>query len=207
MQSSAPSANLLCTVSNRGFGKCNADFMLAGNFCQATCGRCPSPAPTPARARASGGAASTCPCSDVKPPGSPYSCTQQRDFGKCGAGFMMGPGSPPGGFCQTTCGRCSCPTDGGCTDIPPGPPFIPCPQQAQYGKCGAAFMTSGPYCLRSCRRCNAQTPPTPSASPSAASSPPTSSASSPGSTSSPSSSPAQVAFLTLFACAAQLQAH
>ena len=85
-----------------------------------------------------------------------------------------------------------------------------CMLQAQYGKCGAAFMTSGPYCLSSCGRCNAQTLSTPStpsapssASPSASSPPPSASASSPRSSSSPSSSPVQVAFSALLACAAQ----
>lgn len=57
----------------------------------------------------------------------------QRNFGKCDARFMAaGPGRPAGGYCQTTCGRCSC-QGGPCTDIPPGPPFTPCAQQVSLG--------------------------------------------------------------------------
>ena len=38
-------------------------------------------------------------CVDVSVPGS-YTCAQQRDFGKCGADFMVG-------FCDVSCGRCT----------------------------------------------------------------------------------------------------
>lgn len=34
--------------------------------------------------------------------------------------------------------------------------------QAMFGKCDAAFMTAGPYCLQSCGRCGGQAPATPS---------------------------------------------
>lgn len=57
-----------CVRLQKAFGKCSASFMLDGNFCQSTCGRCPSPA-VPA---ASGGG-----CTDIQPPGSSFSCTQQ----------------------------------------------------------------------------------------------------------------------------------
>lgn len=38
-------------------------------------------------------------CVEVLVPGN-YTCAQQRDFGKCGADFMVG-------FCDVTCGRCT----------------------------------------------------------------------------------------------------
>ena len=47
-------------------------------------------------------------CADVQPPpgadGISYSCAQQKEWGKCGFGFMDG-------YCQRTCGKC-----------PPAPP-------------------------------------------------------------------------------------
>ena len=71
-------------------------------------------------------------CTDLPPPGSSYTCAQQvryatlshagschvsclcnsccfslqASFGQCGAAFMLNTGSPVGGYCQTTCGRC-----------------------------------------------------------------------------------------------------
>ena len=40
-------------------------------------------------------------CVDIPLP-SNFTCAQQRDFGKCGADFMVG-------FCDATCGRCTTP--------------------------------------------------------------------------------------------------
>lgn len=73
-----------CAYLQKAFGKCNADFMLNGGFCKATCGHCPSAGPSPPTtpspqpsAAASAPPASSSSCSDTPPPGSPFSCSQQ----------------------------------------------------------------------------------------------------------------------------------
>eukprot|EP01023_Acetabularia_acetabulum_P060823 TRINITY_DN731_c0_g1_i4.p1 TRINITY_DN731_c0_g1~~TRINITY_DN731_c0_g1_i4.p1 ORF type:complete len:481 (+),score=92.75 TRINITY_DN731_c0_g1_i4:210-1652(+) len=45
-----------------------------------------------------------------KPTPDKYTCEQQKEFGKCFEPFMMSPLSAQwqGGFCERTCGRCSC---------------------------------------------------------------------------------------------------
>ena len=37
---------------------------------------------------------------------SQFSCEQQRDWGKCGEGFMVTADAPQHGYCAKTCGRC-----------------------------------------------------------------------------------------------------
>lgn len=39
-------------------------------------------------------------CTDQAPPGTSFSCQQQKDYGKCSEGFMAN-------YCNKTCGRCS----------------------------------------------------------------------------------------------------
>ncbi|GMH32485.1 hypothetical protein BSKO_00319 [Bryopsis sp. KO-2023] len=113
------------------------------------------------------------PCTDVKPPGT-YTCSQQRDFGKCNAVWMMNTSKVAEGFCETTCGRCRCPgsprlpppklpqflpsDDCICTDkIPPGT-TLSCEQQRAYGKCFSVWMLDTSvrkegYCQITCNRC------------------------------------------------------
>jgi aryl-phospho-beta-D-glucosidase BglC (GH1 family) len=38
--------------------------------------------------------------------GQAFSCQQQKDWGKCGEGWMTASGSPAHGWCAKTCGRC-----------------------------------------------------------------------------------------------------
>ena len=64
--------------------------MVSGGYCRATCSGASSPSPPPPPA---GG------CADIAPPS--YTCAQQKEWGKCGEGWMVG-----GGFCAATCGRC-----------------------------------------------------------------------------------------------------
>jgi hypothetical protein len=45
-------------------------------------------------------------CSDDQPPGGGFSCQQQKDWGKCGEGWMTAAGAPTRGWCARTCGRC-----------------------------------------------------------------------------------------------------
>jgi len=67
------------------WGKCTAGFMLKGDFCAKTCGRC-------------GGTGEY--CTNLPTPDG-YTCEQQKGWGKCTADFML-----QGGFCAKTCGRC-----------------------------------------------------------------------------------------------------
>lgn len=63
--------------SQREFGKCFADWMVNGGFCDTTCGRCScpgSPAPPELEIDASG---KECICSDQPPPCSDFPCEQQ----------------------------------------------------------------------------------------------------------------------------------
>ena len=68
--------------------------MIAGKFCQATCGRCSLESLAPESSERNS-------CGDV-PPTSDYSCKQQKEWGKCDRPWMK-----EGNFCATTCGRCS----------------------------------------------------------------------------------------------------
>jgi len=48
-------------------------------------------------------------CWDESPRGADgqaFSCQQQKDWGKCGEGWMTAAGSPAHGWCAKTCGRC-----------------------------------------------------------------------------------------------------
>eukprot|EP00887_Chlorella_sp_A99_P003760 scaffold7.g3760.t1 len=117
---------------------------------------------------AAGAAPAALPCVDMPAPGS-FSCTQQRDWGKCSDPFMVS-----GGYCSATCGRCTparpgagaaplpapepAPAGGGgCVDTPP-PGSFGCAQQRDWGKCSDAFMTAGNYCSATCGRCGAARP-------------------------------------------------
>ena len=60
-------------------------------------------------------------CCDVQPPGG-YSCSQQKEWGKCSENWLV-VGNGGGGFCERTCGRC-----GQATPAPapaPAPPSRP----------------------------------------------------------------------------------
>ncbi|KAL4458150.1 hypothetical protein ABPG75_013015 [Micractinium tetrahymenae] len=104
-------------------------------------------------------------CSDANPPGG-WTCSQQKDWGKCGDAWM----AP---FCQQTCGRCPCAPSTSpspspstsfaeffsapsplpspspspspspdpsctCTDVQPNK--YPCADEARWGKCGQGYM-------------------------------------------------------------------
>jgi hypothetical protein len=93
-----PGTNLSC-AEQAAQGKCNADWMLGGGHCAASCGRPPCPAvrlQVPLPPAAAG-------CTDV-PPGGRFSCAQQKAFGKCTAVWLV-----QGGYCARTCGRPPCP--------------------------------------------------------------------------------------------------
>ena len=97
----------------QAYGKCDSPWMLAGNYCAATCGRCAqaaaaptqpaaeSPAPAPASyGAASAPAALAAKCTDVAPP--ELGCGEQKAYGKCNSEWMVA-----AGYCMATCGRCA----------------------------------------------------------------------------------------------------
>eukprot|EP01025_Chloroclados_australasicus_P020953 TRINITY_DN2201_c4_g1_i7.p1 TRINITY_DN2201_c4_g1~~TRINITY_DN2201_c4_g1_i7.p1 ORF type:complete len:1178 (+),score=201.43 TRINITY_DN2201_c4_g1_i7:252-3785(+) len=104
------------------YKKCTAEWMISGDFCAITCGRCVCvqeedladrqvgedlPAELLANGdteTSEGGDDKVCECTDVPPPNPwEYTCEQQKDFGKCTESFMIDKN-----FCQITCGRCPC---------------------------------------------------------------------------------------------------
>eukprot|EP00210_Caulerpa_lentillifera_P008139 g7773.t1 len=88
----APDTLYTC-AEQKAFGKCDAEFMVSGNFCAKTCGRSPC---TSIGEKLSE-------CTDV-PPGPNFTCAQQKEFGKCFDEFML-----RGNYCAKTCGRAPCP--------------------------------------------------------------------------------------------------
>eukprot|EP01025_Chloroclados_australasicus_P033585 TRINITY_DN3428_c0_g1_i1.p1 TRINITY_DN3428_c0_g1~~TRINITY_DN3428_c0_g1_i1.p1 ORF type:complete len:505 (-),score=42.76 TRINITY_DN3428_c0_g1_i1:1199-2713(-) len=91
-----PDSQYSC-ARQKEFGKCNASWMVQGEFCKKTCGRCDSQATVPTIPQVVDPPPG---CFDI-PPDSKYTCVQQRDFGKCEAQWMLA-----GGFCKLTCNRC-----------------------------------------------------------------------------------------------------
>lgn len=75
------------------------NWMIKGNFCRATCGRCTLGASS---SSASSTSASS-DCSDKAVPSSVSygTCEQQKDWGKCDDDWMK-----KGGYCRKTCGAC-----------------------------------------------------------------------------------------------------
>ena len=58
-------------------------------------------------------------CSDEQPPGSPYPCSQQARWGKCGEHWMQG-------SCCRSCFKCDASLSASCApDPPPSPPVTP----------------------------------------------------------------------------------
>eukprot|EP01025_Chloroclados_australasicus_P024309 TRINITY_DN24411_c1_g1_i5.p1 TRINITY_DN24411_c1_g1~~TRINITY_DN24411_c1_g1_i5.p1 ORF type:complete len:660 (-),score=71.71 TRINITY_DN24411_c1_g1_i5:31-2010(-) len=165
-----PLGGLTCT-EQKSQGKCGEWWMLWGDFCAITCGRCTCGIPL---SQSSPDDSDACDCTDVSPPGN-GDCKQQKKWGKCDADWMVKKTQKaPRGFCEQTCGRCTCPnelnsrpkvpvalTSGGnnctCTDImPPGQDFT-CEEQRVMGKCEADWMfnttLSEGYCQTTCGRC------------------------------------------------------
>ncbi|KAL0051300.1 hypothetical protein WJX82_005273 [Trebouxia sp. C0006] len=77
--------------------------------CKKTCGICGPLAPAPSQPyqlpTSYGTSSGSYACTDVTPPQSPFTCAQQKAFGKCTAAFITdaAPGAPLG-YCQITCG-------------------------------------------------------------------------------------------------------
>eukprot|EP01023_Acetabularia_acetabulum_P000960 TRINITY_DN10358_c0_g1_i10.p2 TRINITY_DN10358_c0_g1~~TRINITY_DN10358_c0_g1_i10.p2 ORF type:complete len:134 (-),score=28.12 TRINITY_DN10358_c0_g1_i10:79-480(-) len=86
-----------------------------------------------------------CLCNDNPPPSgdndTQFTCSEQKEFGKCDADFMLG-------FCECTCDRC-CP----CNDFPPTDKNFTCMQQKEFGKCDAEFLEGFCECTDSGTLC------------------------------------------------------
>lgn len=122
-----PESSFTC-AEQRDFGKCNEPWMrdtssLSDGFCQVTCGLCSCKNPTPREGSPSfeiplpnelvsvdkgESEEEPCQCSDTPPPGSSFTCAEQRNFGKCNAEWMRDTSQIPEGFCQITCQLCPC---------------------------------------------------------------------------------------------------
>ncbi|PSC71429.1 hypothetical protein C2E20_5236 [Micractinium conductrix] len=159
--------------STRGkdWGKCGEPWMAG--FCLQTCNKCPcgaasppvsaapatapsatpSPSPSPAAP-----AAAACTCTDVMP--SRHSCADEAKWGSCGKRYMKPTTDVPEGFCQISCGRCTCPQvqQCECTDLQPSYGTT-CQEHRAWGACGQEWMWmafgSRPrgYCQTTCARC------------------------------------------------------
>ena len=160
--------------------QCGQPWLLSGNYCRATCGRCTLGGGALAASPASEGSAATSRtgCSDVLPPGVATTCSEIKVLGMCSDSNLMA-----GGFCAATCARChlalphqagvmqgEMPTAGApapvaeagaaaaaaasdCTDEPP-PGEAPCPEQKAWGKCESEWMVAANYCAATCGRCS-----------------------------------------------------
>lgn len=126
--------------TQKSWGKCGESWMHG--YCATVCGTCQK-----------GGASPPPACTNDAPPAAPgqppYSCDDQKRFGKCSEPWMKG-------HCGSVCGTCqpsgSPPT---CTDAPPpaaaGQPQYSCSDQQKFGKCGETWMLG--YCKAVCGGC------------------------------------------------------
>eukprot|EP01025_Chloroclados_australasicus_P046179 TRINITY_DN5093_c0_g1_i6.p1 TRINITY_DN5093_c0_g1~~TRINITY_DN5093_c0_g1_i6.p1 ORF type:complete len:751 (+),score=55.26 TRINITY_DN5093_c0_g1_i6:150-2402(+) len=144
-----PDSTYTCQQQN-DFGKCFESWMLAGDYCKKTCGRCAD--------------TQVSDCDDI-PPNSQFSCEQQREFGKCDEDWMTS-----GDYCRRTCNSCIedvSPVDSAspsptptpspnpvqdCEEVTPSGGFS-CSEQQGWGKCEADWMLAGGYCDITCGRC------------------------------------------------------
>eukprot|EP01023_Acetabularia_acetabulum_P050995 TRINITY_DN557_c3_g1_i1.p1 TRINITY_DN557_c3_g1~~TRINITY_DN557_c3_g1_i1.p1 ORF type:complete len:547 (+),score=111.69 TRINITY_DN557_c3_g1_i1:142-1641(+) len=107
-----PNQASTCEQQKR-WGKCERNWMKAprssapNGFCATTCGRCSCEVIEEQQQvpQASGG---DCVCSDIAPMGSAFDCKTQSRFGKCEASWMLATTEHPNGYCQISCGRCTC---------------------------------------------------------------------------------------------------
>eukprot|EP00884_Botryococcus_braunii_P020019 jgi/Botrbrau1/6700/Bobra.0202s0037.1 len=130
---------------------CQEVFLQKGT-CDESCGRCGGGTVTPSPPE---------PCTDIAPPGSPYTCEQQVAFHPgCPDEFLQQ------GTCDKSCGRCGGPPyTEPCTDIPPQGSLYTCEEQAAFDPgCLESFLPKG-TCDKSCGRCGASNYSSPSPQP------------------------------------------
>ncbi|KAL4856466.1 Expansin-A32 [Chlorella vulgaris] len=86
--------------------QCSKPWLLSGNYCRATCGRCTlsdssSSAGSSDVSSSDSGSSSSSDCTDVSPPGE-ADCQQQKAWGKCNKAYIV-----KSNYCAATCERCS----------------------------------------------------------------------------------------------------
>ncbi|PRW39389.1 formate nitrite transporter [Chlorella sorokiniana] len=92
------------------WGKCNDGWLVAGNYCASTCGRCGGN--SNGQQQQSGGSSSSSSSSSSassssssgctnKAPSDGKGCWQHKQWGNCNRGWMTA-----GNYCASTCGRC-----------------------------------------------------------------------------------------------------
>eukprot|EP01023_Acetabularia_acetabulum_P014495 TRINITY_DN1707_c0_g1_i13.p1 TRINITY_DN1707_c0_g1~~TRINITY_DN1707_c0_g1_i13.p1 ORF type:complete len:1215 (-),score=252.26 TRINITY_DN1707_c0_g1_i13:1461-5105(-) len=111
-----PTDKITCE-QHRELGLCNETSVIQGDFCRSSCGRCDdfsnalSETEEANRITSLGDAGrktyqmqgdNNSKCTDVQPAGSPYTCEEQKSFGKCDFTWMISDD-----YCAKTCGRCS----------------------------------------------------------------------------------------------------
>lgn len=135
------------------YRRCGDDWLIAGDYCAATCGRC----------------ATIEACDDLPPPFE--ACDSVAAGGKC-----KDPMVTQAGWCRRTCGVCK-PTDAAaiaaaavaknatacdpsrpCTDLQP-PGSLSCQDHFDMGDCAAVWMRNGGFCAQTCGRCTLPTVP------------------------------------------------
>ena len=117
--------------------QCSQPWLLSGNYCRATCGRCKL-----AGQQNSGDG------SKDKEGGSDGSSSSSDD-GQSDSSSSSSSSS----FSSSSSSSSS--SSGACSDVTP-PGEAGCQQQKEWGKCGDAYMQKGNYCARSCGRCGQQ---------------------------------------------------
>ena len=93
-----PSDGTTCQ-QQKDWGKCNENWIISGNYCRATCGRCSLAAAASSSSSSSSTAAAAASCADAQP--SSGTCQQQKDWGNCEEDWIKS-----GSYCQITCGHC-----------------------------------------------------------------------------------------------------
>ena len=111
--------------------QCSQPWLLSGNYCRATCGRCKL-----AGQQNSGDG------SKDKEGGSDDSSSGSDDGQSDSSSFFSKASS-------------SSSSSAACSDVTP-PGEAGCQQQKEWGKCGEAYLQKGNYCARSCGRCGQQ---------------------------------------------------
>lgn len=173
----APSKEYTCK-QQADYGACLSDWMVNGQFCEKTCGRCRC--------------VTDCSCKDVPPPNTAFTCADQKRFGNCEQSWMK-----DGKFCEDSCGRCKCagaytpksttrspspsprpsvssspspaanrtvtralrrptppkPEGCNCTDIDPVNSTYNCEQQKDFGQCSDDWIVKGGFCQWTCGYC------------------------------------------------------
>lgn len=98
----APTDGSTCQ-QQKDWGKCGENWLISGNFCRLTCGRCSGSSSSDATSDSSSSDSSTSSSSDCTDtaPNDGFSCQEHKDWGNCNESWLKADG-----FCRVTCGLC-----------------------------------------------------------------------------------------------------